>query len=58
MKRTGLAGHHPPKPPGNPKLNNIPGRMRGNEGEYRDFVGDLGADLSNFDVSGMALGRR
>jgi len=32
-----------------------PGRMRGNEQAYKNFVGDLGADMSGFNLNGTAL---
>lgn len=42
--------------PGQPtRLNVVPGRMRGNDTQYRNFVGDLQADLSGFDVNGTSL---
>ena len=32
-----------------------PGRMRGNEQAYRNFAGDLSADMSGFNLNGTAL---
>lgn len=50
-----MSSNRPPQAGPQPRLNMVPGRMRGNESQYRGFVGDLGADLSSFNVSGLAL---
>ena len=36
-------------------MNIVPGRLRGNDTQYRNFVGDLQADLSGFNVNGQAM---
>lgn len=46
LRLTGNSGGPKQAPP-------RPGRIRGNQKQYKNFVGNLGADMSDFNVNGL-----